>query len=102
VELTHSAAHSLHRFVRGPAGEEHHLSSVLRLSPHPAVVEAEEIASLALFLQVDDPGLGSLRLQTEIGQQMGEQPEGVLGLLAGRTHHHQIVSSCRVPDYAED
>jgi hypothetical protein len=37
------------------------------------VVKAEEVHSLAIHLQLHDPGLGQLRLQTELGKQ-GSQP----------------------------
>jgi len=38
-----------------------------------------------------DPGLGLLRCQTELGQQGPQPPEGGFGLLAGATHHQDVV-----------
>ena len=55
------------------------------------MVEAEEIKTPASFLQVNDPGLRRLRLQTHFAQQNREGPEGPFGLLAGGAHHHQII-----------
>jgi hypothetical protein len=61
----------LHGLVRGPAGQERYW--FLPVQPpraHHPVVKAEEIKTPASFLQMDDPGLGRLRLQAESGQQV--------------------------------
>jgi len=56
------------------------------------MVKAEEIKTLASFVQMDDAGLGRFRLQAEPGQQAGQPRQRGLGLAAGPAHHDQIVS----------
>jgi hypothetical protein len=38
--------------------------------PYKSVVETEEVHAFPTHLKVHDPGLGLLRLQTELGQQI--------------------------------
>jgi hypothetical protein len=57
------------------------------------MVEAEEVEPLAVHLQVDDPGLGLLRLQAEFGQQALQPLQGGFGLLAAGAHHHRVVGT---------
>src|SRR5450756_1463765 len=57
-ELTHPIPDLPHRLLRRPASKEEHMTVLLRASPHPAVVETEEVKALATLLQVHDPGLG--------------------------------------------
>ena len=61
----------LHGPIRGPAGEERDDHRPLRRpgQPHQPVMKAEKIEPLTTDLQVHDPRLGLLRLQTELGQQ---------------------------------
>ena len=55
------------------------------------MVEAQERKALAPHLQMNDPRLGCLRLQTEIGQQPAKPRQRGLGLLTGAAHHQRIV-----------
>jgi hypothetical protein len=55
------------------------------------MVKAQEIKSRAIDLQLDDPGLGLLRPQTEISQQLPKPHQRSLGLLPGTAHHHGVV-----------
>ena len=63
--------------------------------PYQAMVKAEEIEALASIHQVDDPRLGRLRLQAEVGEQRREPRQGSLGLRSGAAHHYQVIG---IPD----
>ena len=58
---------------------------------HPAVVEAEEVKSLASLPQVHDPRLGLLGLKAQLGQHLPQRRKRRLGLCPRPAHRHQIV-----------
>ncbi|MBV8988800.1 MAG: hypothetical protein JO372_09605 [Solirubrobacterales bacterium] len=74
---------------------------ILHAAASPAVVEAEEVHSLASLLQVHDPRLGRFEFEPHIGQDRRERREGVLGFAPGLAQRKQIVGLCRDADYAE-
>jgi len=55
------------------------------------MVEAEEVHSLATVSQLHDPGLGVLRLPTEIGEQNPQPRKRRDGLPLGPAQHHQVI-----------
>ena len=55
------------------------------------MVEAEEVHSLTPNRQLDDPSLGRLRLQTEVGQQSGQPRQRGLRLPLRPAHHQRII-----------
>ena len=59
---------------------------------HQPIVEAEEINSLTAFDQMHDTGLGCLRRQPELTQQVPQPRQRGLGLLPRPTHHHQVIA----------
>ncbi len=92
-QLPDAVTGMLHGPVRGPAGQERHPRfPVQPPRAHQPVVKAEEIETLASLLQMDDAGLGRLRLQAEPGQQDGQPLQRGLGLAAGPAHHDQVIS----------
>lgn len=91
-EFTDPVAGMLHRLARRPAGEEGHRAlPVTGPGRHQTVMKTKEIKSLASQRQVNNPGLGRLRFQTEVGQQARQPFQGGFGLPTGRAHHQRVV-----------
>ena len=54
-------------------------------------VETEEVKALPAFPEVDHSGLVRMEAQTEVAQDGGYPPVGLLSLLSGRAQHHEVV-----------
>ena len=79
-QLTDALTSVLHCLARGPASEIGDVPRARSTRAHPAMVEAEEIKSLAPLRQVHDARLGRLELQPELGQDHPQRLKGALGL----------------------
>jgi len=60
-------------------------------SAHPAVMETEEVHSLASLLQVHDPRLGVLELQAQFRQDLPKRDKRRLGFCARAAQRQQII-----------
>ena len=65
---------------------------ILAATPHPPVMEPEEVQPVAVLGEVDDPGLVSFELQAEVTQEAPERLQRIFGSRAGATHHHESSS----------
>jgi hypothetical protein len=64
-------------------------------------MKAKKVETFSAYHQFDDAGLGLLRRQAELGQQLPQPRKRGLGLLPGLAHHQQIVGLCGPRDYAD-
>src|SRR6266545_2499424 len=75
---------------------------------YPAVMETEEVETLASLPQMHDPRLRLLQREAEFGQDASQRHEGAFGLPFAPAQHHQIVgvthqyaAPARLPDPVE-
>jgi hypothetical protein len=82
----------LHCPIAGPGGQKRYTTPAVDAPrPHHPVVKTEKVETFPAHRHFDDAGLGLLRRQTEIGQQLPQPRQCGLGLLPGFAHHQQVV-----------
>ena len=64
---------------------------IATLAAHPAVMEAEEVQTLASLPQVHDPGLGLLERKAHLGQDRPKRHKRRLGLPSVVAEHQQVI-----------